>query len=80
VIHLDPLEVALTVIERPEISRISGGSGLTLNRACEHIATSLKCARIGDAFFTAARFRTPRNDFGKAVAKSVVFRISAVID
>jgi len=74
VIHLDPVEVVLTVIERPQLR-----NGLTCNRVCELVARTLKCARIDNAFLASPAFRTPALEFGEAVAKSIVFRLSAVI-
>jgi len=79
VIHLDPVEVVVTIIERPSISRGPSGSGLTCNRACEIAARALKCARIADAFLHSPQFRAPAVEVGDALAKSLVFRLTATI-
>jgi hypothetical protein len=79
VIHLDPVEVVVTIIERPSISRGASGSGLTCNRVCEIAARTLKCARVADAFLHSPQFRVPSIEVGDAVAKSLVFRLTATI-
>jgi hypothetical protein len=79
VIHLDPVEVVVTIIERPSISRGASGSGLTCNRASEIASRCLKCARVADAFLHSPQFRVPSIEVGDAVAKSLVFRLTATI-
>ena len=75
-LDLSGLQVMLTVFENPLLSRGANGTGLTLNRVIETIATTLKCQPIGFSYLDKPRVTAPTAPSGESLVKTLVFTLS----
>jgi len=78
-LELDALEILITLYENPLFNRAPSGTNLTINKAIEIVATSLKCQPIGASFLNSPRVETPGRAIGDTLAKSVVFSLAATV-
>lgn len=77
--RFDPLEIIVIVFEQPSLNRGSGGSGLTVNRAAELVATRLKGELLDQSFIFKADLRTTTEDLGSVASRTIVLTTSATL-